>query len=131
MYVGLEADGTLVGYYDEGASRPDEFYYTLLDGWNCDWNYVDVCNSSISECADDCSKDEVAEPCADGYKGLNSACRRYYGVDQGDGAPLCGVNDTTQILAADGVLDTCWRSRAASTSCAKPRRSARPMTSGV
>ena len=73
MYAGFEADGTFVGYYGEGqSSRGDDYYYTLLRGWDCAWNYVDSCTAS---CVGDCVAD-VSVPCLDGYKGLIPACRR-------------------------------------------------------
>ena len=70
MYAGFEADGTFCGYYGEGqSSRGDDYYYTLLRGWDCAWNYVDAC---ATDCAGDCTAD-TSVPCSDGYKGANPA----------------------------------------------------------
>ena len=66
LYTGYESDGTFLGYYGLGqSSRGDDYYYTLLPGWDCAWNYVSECTS---DCAGDCTSD-TARPCTDGYKG--------------------------------------------------------------
>lgn len=60
IYVGLESDGSFMGYYGRGqSSRGDAYYFTLLPGWLCDAS----------------SEEE---------------CRRYYDVDQTNGLPECG-----------------------------------------
>ena len=87
MYAGFGADGTFVGYYGEGQSSRStsrrDYFYTLLRGWDCAWNYVDSCAAS---CVGDCVAD-VTVPCSDGYKGANPDCRRYYDVSSDTGLP--------------------------------------------
>ena len=63
------------------------FVYTLLDGWNCDWNYGGACPSD--------------RPCEAGYPGVNPACRKDYVADGGNGAPSCanGTSSASQLAA--------------------------------
>ena len=87
MYAGFGVDGTFAGYYGAGQSSRStstgDYFYTLLRGWDCAWNYVDSCTAS---CVGDCVAD-VSVPCSDGYKGANPACRRYYDVSSDTGLP--------------------------------------------
>ena len=89
MYAGFEVDGTFCGYYGADQSSrsnttSDDYFYTLTQGWNCAWNYVDSC---ATDCAGDCTAD-TSVPCSDGYKGANPACRRYYDVSSDTGVPI-------------------------------------------
>ena len=97
MYLGAEADGSFVGYYNEGqSSRGPDFYYTLLDGWNCDWEYATACGGD-------------AYPCPAGYPGANPACRRYYDVDQRAGLPACAAGAAPVPAAETCFYDAPYR----------------------
>jgi len=82
IYVGTGSDGAFIGYYNEGAyAGSDGFVYTLLNGWDCPWNYTKACGAPD-------------EPCRAGYVGANPACRVFFDVDDSNGAPTCTANST-------------------------------------
>ncbi|KAH8062628.1 hypothetical protein JL722_3555 [Aureococcus anophagefferens] len=82
IYVGTGSDGAFIGYYNEGAyAGSDGFVYTLLNGWDCPWNYTKACGAAD-------------EPCRAGYVGANPACRVFFDVDDANGAPTCTANST-------------------------------------
>ena len=96
MYAGFEVDGTFAGYYGADQSSrsnttSDDYFYTLTQGWDCAWNYVDSCATA---CAGDCTAD-TSVPCSDGYKGANPACRRYYDVSSDTGVPASCTSAVT------------------------------------
>ena len=102
IYAGFEVDGTFVGYYGEGmnertATTGYDYFYALLRGWDCAWQYVDSCATG---CAGDCTAD-VSVPCADGYKGANPACRRKYDVANTTGVPA----SCASAVSCTGYLD--------------------------
>ena len=74
FYLGL-VDGTFVGYYNERQlAVGDDFYYTVLDGSTCAWNYS-VC-------------EDPSTYCAAGYPGSNPACRSFFEAEPLTGAPV-------------------------------------------
>ncbi|KAH8048629.1 hypothetical protein JL722_12450 [Aureococcus anophagefferens] len=51
IYVGTGSDGAFIGYYNEGAyAGSDGFVYTLLNGWDCPWNYTKACGAADEPC---------------------------------------------------------------------------------
>ena len=68
IYVGLEADGTFLGYYNDGFGPTGNVSYTYLDGGACAWNYTTAAGSG--------ARPRGAGPPRGGRPGARPAARR-------------------------------------------------------
>ncbi|KAJ1456994.1 hypothetical protein M885DRAFT_615907 [Pelagophyceae sp. CCMP2097] len=97
IYYATE-DGTFVIYFDFVP-------YSLVDGWNCAWNY------SGAPC--------FGVPCAEGMA-AQPPCRKYYDVDIATGDPGKCVDE----VEVDNITDACYYDNALTNASYDPR--ARP-----
>jgi len=78
IYVGLEDDGTFIGYYNDGFGPTGNVSYTYLDGGACAWNYTKACGENFP-----------CDAAADTWLATTPACREFYVIDEVSGTPAC------------------------------------------